>query len=54
VDPLLTMRFYRQLVASDGNGFGLLLPFSGSEHLPLVATGCAPVSTEPGEVHFLY
>jgi hypothetical protein len=34
------MRPDRQLVATGGNGFGLLKPFSGRSHLPPVATGC--------------
>jgi len=34
------MRFDRQLVATSGNGFGMLEPFSGLVLLPPVATGC--------------
>jgi hypothetical protein len=30
----------RQLVATGGTGFGLLKPFPGRFHLPLVAAGC--------------
>jgi hypothetical protein len=40
VDPLLFLRSDRQLVATGGNGFGLLEPISGLVHLPPVATGC--------------
>jgi hypothetical protein len=36
----LTMRSFRQLVATDGNGFGLFLPFFWLSDLPLVAAGC--------------
>jgi hypothetical protein len=36
----LTMRPDRQLVATGGNGFGLIEPFSRRSHLPEVATGC--------------
>jgi hypothetical protein len=34
------MRSDRQLVATGGNGFGLLEAISGLVHLPPVATGC--------------
>jgi hypothetical protein len=34
------MRSLWQLVATHGNGFGLLEPFSAQSHLPLIATGC--------------
>jgi len=34
------MESTRQLVAIDGNGFGLFAAVSASEHLPLIATGC--------------
>src|SRR5207247_6549621 len=37
---LLTIKVPWQLVATDGDGFGLLRPFSGPSHLPPVATGC--------------
>jgi len=40
VDPLLTIKVRRQLVATHGNGFGVILPFSALSHLPPVATGC--------------
>src|SRR5919197_5401730 len=39
-DPLLTMRSNRQPVATDGDGFGLFLPFPRRFDLPLIATGC--------------
>jgi hypothetical protein len=39
--PLLTIKVRRLLVATHGNGLGLFLGFSDSEHLPPVATGCA-------------
>jgi hypothetical protein len=35
-DPLLTMRSFRQAVATDGNGFGLLVPVSRGGDLPPV------------------
>ena len=38
--PLLTIKVPRQLVATGGNGFGLVLPFPGSSDLLPVATGC--------------
>jgi hypothetical protein len=38
--PVLTMRPDWQLVATRGNGFGLIPPFSGHSHLPPIATGC--------------
>jgi len=41
VDPLLTMRSGRQLVATGGTGFGLIPPFARPGHLPPVATDCA-------------
>jgi len=41
LDPLLTIRSERQPVATRGNGFGSLAPFSPPEHLPMIATGCA-------------
>jgi hypothetical protein len=34
------MRWLRQLVATDGNGFGLFVPVSRRSDLPLIATGC--------------
>jgi hypothetical protein len=34
------MRSDRQLVATHGNDFGLISPFSDSAHLPPVATDC--------------
>jgi hypothetical protein len=37
---LLTINGRRQLVATDGNGFGLFLRFSGPPDLPPVATAC--------------
>jgi hypothetical protein len=37
---LFTMRSFRQLVATDGNGFGLFLPFLASVDLRPIATGC--------------
>ena len=43
---LFTMRSDRQAVATHGNGFGLITRFLGSEHLPLVATGCARLAPE--------
>jgi hypothetical protein len=39
-DPLLTMRFKRQLVAAGGNGLGSIEPFSRASDLRPVATGC--------------
>jgi hypothetical protein len=41
VDPLLTMRSDRQVVATHANGFGLFPPFLRAAHLPPVATGRA-------------
>jgi hypothetical protein len=38
--PLLTMRSTRQLVATDGSGFGVIAPFSRLRDLPPLATGC--------------
>jgi hypothetical protein len=40
VDPLLTMRSFRQLVATHGNGYGLFRPLRRSVDLRLIATGC--------------
>jgi hypothetical protein len=34
------MRSDWQLVATGGNGFGLISPFSRHSHLPPIATGC--------------
>jgi hypothetical protein len=39
-DPLLTMRSFRQLIATHGNGFGLSRPLRRSVDLRLIATGC--------------
>jgi hypothetical protein len=39
--PLLTMRCDRQPVATDGNGFGVIPPFSRLRDLPPLATGCS-------------
>jgi hypothetical protein len=36
----LTMRSTRQLVATDGNGFGLFFAAFAPIDLPLIATGC--------------
>src|SRR5437867_11105922 len=38
-DPLLTMRCDRQPVATGGNGFGVIPPFSRLRDLPLLASG---------------
>jgi hypothetical protein len=40
VDTTLIMRFDQQLVATDGNGFGLISPISRPRDLPPFATGC--------------
>ena len=40
VDPLLTILGSRQLVATYGNGFRPIEPFSAPSHLRLIATGC--------------
>jgi hypothetical protein len=40
VDPLLTMRSFRQLVATHGNGFGLFLRLPRLSDLRLIATYC--------------
>jgi hypothetical protein len=37
---VLTIKVPRQLVATGGNGFGLIPPFPESSDLPPVATGC--------------
>jgi hypothetical protein len=36
----LTMRSFRQLDATHGNGFGLFWRLSRRSDLPLIATGC--------------
>ena len=36
----LTMRCFRQRVATDGNGFRLFSPVSGRADLRLIAIGC--------------
>jgi hypothetical protein len=39
-DALLTMRSFRQPVATHGNGYGLFRPLRRSVDLRLIATGC--------------
>lgn len=38
---LLIIKVPRQLVATGGNGFGVILPFPGFSDSPPVASGCA-------------
>jgi hypothetical protein len=40
VDPLLTIKVRRQLVATGSNGFGVIRRISARSYLPPIASGC--------------